>query len=231
MKKKLFFLLLIYLVEAKQVCHKTDLGCECFDVITFSDTDNQQKPMSVDCNLCHITKSSKSDAGFNKISFKNCSKLESLVGVEVLTKPHDENITIVTSLTYLDDELFQQSLVRKAQSKLEIDKLEITGYISDDIPVTFYVYFEKLTSIIYEHNEMKNVQSDLFMNSESVRNVSLSSNKLEIIQKNLIRKLEHLKFLDLSHNQLSSIPDDFFINSKSLEYLVLSFNQISNISE
>lgn len=84
-----------------------------------------------------------------------------------------------------------------------------------------------LEVILASFNNLTEVSSGLFSNSNSLITIDFSHNRISRIDPLAFADLAHLKFLNISWNSLTTVDPTLFTKLVNLEYLDVSHNQIS----
>jgi Leucine rich repeat len=132
--------------------------------------------------------------------------------------------------------------------------IEVYGCSFAVIEAKYFTDLRGLISINLPHNEMKEIESDVFTDKPNLKWLSLAGNKLrsldekhfhslqniaclylhsnlfETLPHNLLKDLINLKDLSLANNELITLSEDFFESNDKLEIIRLNNNSILFLS-
>lgn len=89
--------------------------------------------------------------------------------------------------------------------------------------------FPNLKKAIYNHNMIRFLRSQEFVNNSKLEYLDLSYNNIGSIRADTFRGLGMLKYLDLSWNEMAVIPENSLIEMPSLTQLKLARNYLSQV--
>lgn len=108
--------------------------------------------------------------------------------------------------------------------KLDLSYNKI-GFLDPD---WFPVMFEKLHTLILNHNTISSISSGSFSTLRNVRYLDLSSNNLRTLSNPVFQELKMLEELLLYNNQLTNIDSGAFGGLHKLQKLYLSYNALAH---
>nr|DBA31165.1 TPA: hypothetical protein GDO54_007060 [Pyxicephalus adspersus] len=110
-----------------------------------------------------------------------------------------------------------------------IQKLDLSyNKISFLDPDWFPILFEKLHTLILNHNTINSISSGSFSTIPNVRYLDLSSNNLRTLSNPVFQELKMLEVLLLYNNQLTHIDSGAFGGLHKLQKLYLSYNALTH---
>ncbi|XP_077121501.1 amphoterin-induced protein 2 [Ranitomeya variabilis] len=108
--------------------------------------------------------------------------------------------------------------------KLDLSYNKI-GFLDPD---WFPVMFDKLHTLILNHNTISSISGGSFSTLRNVRHLDLSSNNLRTLSNPVFQELKMLEELLLFNNQLSNIDSGAFGGLHNLQKLYLSYNALAH---
>lgn len=89
--------------------------------------------------------------------------------------------------------------------------------------------FPNLRRAVLNHNMVRYLRSNEFINNTKLEYLDLSYNNIGSIKSDTFRGLNMLKYLDMSWNEIATVPEDSLLEMPSLVQLKLSRNYISRV--
>lgn len=89
--------------------------------------------------------------------------------------------------------------------------------------------FPKLRRAILNHNMIRFLRSNEFVNNTMLEYLDLSYNNIGSLKSDTFRGLTLIKYLDLSWNEIANIPEDTLLEMPSLTQMKLSRNYLTNL--
>ncbi|KAJ8736523.1 hypothetical protein PYW08_007179 [Mythimna loreyi] len=89
--------------------------------------------------------------------------------------------------------------------------------------------FPNLRRAILNHNMIRFLRSNEFVNNTMLEYLDLSYNNIGSLKSDTFRGLTLIKYLDLSWNEIANIPEDTLLEMPSLTQIKLSRNYLTNV--
>ncbi|CAK1544546.1 unnamed protein product [Leptosia nina] len=89
--------------------------------------------------------------------------------------------------------------------------------------------FPNLRKAIINHNMIRSLPSNEFINNTKLEYLDMSYNNIGSISSNTFRGLSSVKFLDLSWNEIAQIPENSLLEMPSLTQIKLARNYLTNV--
>ncbi|CAH1639564.1 unnamed protein product [Spodoptera littoralis] len=89
--------------------------------------------------------------------------------------------------------------------------------------------FPNLRRAILNHNMIRFLRSNEFVNNTLLEYIDLSYNNIGSLKSDTFRGLHVIKYLDLSWNEIATIPEDTLLEMPSLTQIKLSRNYLSSV--
>lgn len=89
--------------------------------------------------------------------------------------------------------------------------------------------FPNLRRALLNHNMIRYLKSNEFMNNTKLEYLDLSYNNIGSLKSDTFRGLTMIKYLDLSWNEIGNIPEDTLLEMSSLTQLKLSRNYLTEL--
>lgn len=89
--------------------------------------------------------------------------------------------------------------------------------------------FPNLRKVIINHNMIRYLRSNEFINNTKLEYLDLSNNNIGSIKSDTFRGLNMMRFLDLSWNEIAQIPEDSLLEMPSLTQIKLERNYLHRV--
>ncbi|XP_034832868.1 insulin-like growth factor-binding protein complex acid labile subunit [Maniola hyperantus] len=147
-----------------------------------------------------------------QLSFINHNELSYLPSLLFLKMSHNYRLELSSTA----NSLFSSSLRYLDISYCNVFKPNLFG-------------FPNLRKVIINHNMIRYLRSNEFINNTKLEYLDLSNNNIGSIKSDTFRGLSMIRYLDLSWNEIAHIPEDSLLEMPSLTQIKLARNYLSRV--
>lgn len=147
-----------------------------------------------------------------QLSYINHNELSYLPSLVFLKMSHNYRLELPST----SNSLFSSSLRYLDISYCNVFKPNLFG-------------FPNLRKVIINHNMIRYLRSNEFINNTKLEYLDLSNNNIGSIKSDTFRGLNMMRFLDLSWNEIAQIPEDSLLEMPSLTQIKLARNYLHRV--
>ncbi|CAH2239506.1 jg21512 [Pararge aegeria aegeria] len=147
-----------------------------------------------------------------QLSYINHNELSYLPSLVYLKISHNYRLQLPSSANFL----FSSSLRYLDISYCNIFKPNLFG-------------FPNLRKVIINHNMIRYLRSNEFINNTKLEYLDLSNNNIGSFKSDTFRGLTMIRYLDLSWNEIAQIPEDSLLEMPSLTQIKLARNYLNRV--
>uniref|UniRef100_A0A6V7I8E9 Uncharacterized protein n=1 Tax=Bracon brevicornis TaxID=1563983 RepID=A0A6V7I8E9_9HYME len=117
------------------------------------------------------------------------------------------------------------SLSRLRELYLNYNNISTLTYYQN----TFDIALGSVTNLWLDHNQLSNIEPNVFFTLTSLRKLHLNNNRLKTLLPGTFHGIGNVWVVELQYNELTSIPKNLFNELHRLTHLYLHHNKISSI--
>ncbi|XP_061708575.1 insulin-like growth factor-binding protein complex acid labile subunit [Cydia pomonella] len=147
----------------------------------------------------------------------------------LLTTIGHNDLLYLTSLLYLRLSRNFRLDLSTASTNLFSDSIRYLDISYCNIMQPSLQGFPNLRKVLINHNMIRYLRSNEFMNNSKLEHLDLSYNNIGSLRTDTFKGLSILKYLDLSWNEIANVPEDSLLDMPALTYINLSRNYLTRV--